>query len=50
MPHKAARYHRFQSTLPLRGATNATTDAMIAILKFQSTLPLRGATIFFLLF
>ena len=34
---------KFQSTLPLRGATaNASTPT--AVVKFQSTLPLRGAT------
>ena len=34
---------RFQSTLPLRGAT-MLVDAHLVILIFQSTLPLRGAT------
>ena len=36
---------RFQSTLPLRGATSAQTIS-IRIPRFQSTLPLRGATSF----
>ena len=35
--------NRFQSTLPLRGATY-TTKEEIATWQFQSTLPLRGAT------
>ena len=43
MPHKAARYHRFQSTLPLRGATIPVRTTDLKHL-FQSTLPLRGAT------
>ena len=33
----------FQSTLPLRGATNPWDETNPAVL-FQSTLPLRGAT------
>ena len=33
----------FQSTLPLRGATNKLADAIDGK-RFQSTLPLRGAT------
>ena len=36
-------YLRFQSTLPLRGAT-ALRVGMVGQHKFQSTLPLRGAT------
>ena len=35
---------RFQSTLPLRGATRNTRRRRWATPKFQSTLPLRGAT------
>ena len=34
---------KFQSTLPLRGATTLTTSKPVFEL-FQSTLPLRGAT------
>ena len=37
------RKHRFQSTLPLRGATRVTKMPNITP-RFQSTLPLRGAT------
>ena len=37
----------FQSTLPLRGATQSYNDAAAFAAKFQSTLPLRGATSFF---
>ena len=35
---------RFQSTLPVRGATNAILKAQADVDKFQSTLPVRGAT------
>ena len=35
---------RFQSTLPLRGATHAFLSVPAKHIKFQSTLPLRGAT------
>jgi len=34
----------FQSTLPIRGATAASTAALACFLSFQSTLPIRGAT------
>ena len=40
---KAAR--RFQSTLPMRGATGRTTHTYRKPSVFQSTLPMRGATI-----
>ena len=36
---------KFQSTLPLRGATVKTTTPITTFELFQSTLPLRGATI-----
>ena len=35
---------RFQSTLPLRGATCTSRSRSVASQQFQSTLPLRGAT------
>ncbi len=35
---------RFQSTLPLRGATHAFLSVPAKHIRFQSTLPLRGAT------
>ena len=38
------RQHRFQSTLPVRGATAAYKKVCGAPPKFQSTLPVRGAT------
>ena len=43
MPNNKAQ-RTFQSTLPLRGATNAPTEAPPTASTFQSTLPLRGAT------
>ena len=36
-------YEKFQSTLPVRGATRVPNLTLNA-LKFQSTLPVRGAT------
>ena len=36
----------FQSTLPMRGATNCL-ESPIARYTFQSTLPMRGATVTF---
>ena len=35
---------KFQSTLPLRGATRMPAGMNIGLLKFQFTLPLRGVT------
>ena len=35
---------RFQSTLPMRGATRILTGILL-LQSFQSTLPMRGATI-----
>ena len=35
---------RFQSTLPVRGATPLISGGF-SLLKFQSTLPVRGATV-----
>ena len=40
----SVRQAKFQSTLPLRGATIADNAAKTTDAKFQSTLPLRGAT------
>ena len=40
---------RFQSTLPLRGATRLTETVDDEVKPFQSTLPLRGATSSFLI-
>ena len=37
------QYNKFQSTLPLRGATTSTPKFTLRVI-FQSTLPLRGAT------
>ena len=37
------RISKFQSTLPVRGATASSSDADNST-KFQSTLPVRGAT------
>ena len=34
----------FQSTLPVRGATQIDGAAKLLLVKFQSTLPVRGAT------
>ncbi len=36
---------KFQSTLPLRGATRCVHDTNLNRYVFQSTLPLRGATL-----
>ena len=36
---------RFQSTLPMRGATNGNLHGFVSFI-FQSTLPMRGATTF----
>ena len=36
---------RFQSTRPMRGATPAPVDPVLAELQFQSTRPMRGATL-----
>ena len=35
---------RFQSTLPVRGATRPKPETLTSTRKFQSTLPVRGAT------
>ena len=35
---------KFQSTLPMRGATDVLIDKVLSINLFQSTLPMRGAT------
>ncbi len=40
IPHRT----KFQSTLPVRGATLSQTAGRISSLLFQSTLPVRGAT------
>ena len=39
------RITKFQSTLPLRGATTACRTSARSRIQFQSTLPLQGATI-----
>ena len=36
--------HKFQSTLPVRGATASPSDFPEKEPQFQSTLPVRGAT------
>ena len=43
MPLKLWHYNKFQSTLPLRGATRTASPCALSWI-FQSTLPLRGAT------
>ena len=35
---------KFQSTLPVRGATDCHQDTQVSGHEFQSTLPVRGAT------
>ena len=45
--NRATYFMEFQSTLPVRGATNGIRTTLTAI-KFQSTLPVRGATYNFL--
>ena len=37
--------YRFQSTLPMRGATTIIFTLLTSITIFQSTLPMRGATV-----
>ena len=44
LPNKDARL-KFQSTLPMRGATSFTRRNLYQRAKFQSTLPMRGATL-----
>ena len=36
---------KFQSTLPVRGATSIASACLLAMTLFQSTLPVRGATL-----
>ena len=44
--HKKASLHRlFQSTPPVRGATNMRRALLINLSLFQSTPPVRGATV-----
>ena len=38
------RWHKFQSTLPAKGATGTRMIAAISVRWFQSTLPAKGAT------
>ena len=40
-----AEFVKFQSTLPLRGATGKSSKPLMDTNVFQSTLPLRGATV-----
>ena len=41
---KADEWLEFQSTLPVRGATEERINAINGTKEFQSTLPVRGAT------